>query len=154
MTYRLNNLFIFLITCIVFNSTSLNASIYSATNGYITNDKISSYLKGSIMLNSDKFSEANKHFSKVQSLSAVHKDYNSQYIFSLVVDGKIDSANKLIARLDPSQKETFLFQFIEGVHLINSRNYFLAKKKFKSIKTNKADTAIIIPIIFCKFSAS
>ena len=88
------------------------------------------------MLNSDKFSEANKHFSKAQSLSAVHEDYNSQYIFSLVVDGKIDSANKLIARLDPSQKETFLFQFIEGVHLINSRNYFLAKKKFKSIKTN------------------
>lgn len=88
------------------------------------------------MLNSDKFSEANKHFSKAQSLSAVHEDYNSQYIFSLVVDGKIDSANKLIVRLDPSQKETFLFQFIEGVHLINSRNYFLAKKKFKSIKTN------------------
>tara|TARA_B100000780_G_scaffold272792_1_gene235476 strand:+ start:1 stop:1566 length:1566 start_codon:yes stop_codon:yes gene_type:complete len=88
------------------------------------------------MLNSDKFSEANKHFSKAQSLSAVHADYNSQYIFSLVADGKIDSANKLIARLDPSQKETFLFQFIEGVHLINNRNYFLAKKKFKSIKTN------------------
>ena len=88
------------------------------------------------MLNNDKFSEANKHFSKAQSLSAVHADYNSQYIFSLVADGKIGSANKLIARLDPSQKETFLFQFIEGVHLINSRNYFLAKKKFKSIKTN------------------
>ena len=64
------------------------------------------------MLNSDKFSEANKHFSKAQSLSAVHEDYNSQYIFSIVVDGKIDSANKLIVRLDPSQKETFLFQFI------------------------------------------
>ena len=88
------------------------------------------------MLNSDKFSEANKHFSKAQSLSAVHADYNSQYIFSLVADRKIDSANILIARLDPSQKENFLFQFIEGVHLINIRNYFLAKKKFKSIKTN------------------
>ncbi len=85
------------------------------------------------MLNSDKFSEANKHFSKAQSLSAVHADYNSQYIFSLVADGKIDSANKLIARLDPSQKETFLFQFIEGVHLINNRNYFLIWQYFGSM---------------------
>ena len=88
------------------------------------------------MLNSNKFSDANNEFYKAQSLSKVHANYNSQYIFSLVADGKINSANKLISKIDTSQKNNFLLQFIEGVHLINNRNYFLAKKKFQSIKTN------------------
>ena len=89
-----------------------------------------------MLLNDKKYSEANIFFSKAQGLSGVHNNYNSQYVFSLVANGKINDANKIISRLDNAENSNALFKFTEGVYLLNSRNFFLAKKKFQSIKSN------------------
>jgi len=136
MIYRLNNFLIFTIIYILFCSTSLTASIYSIKNVTLSKEKISAYLNGSILLNDKKYSEANIFFSKAQGLSGVHNNYNSQYVFSLVANGKINDANKIISGLDNAENSNALFKFTEGVYLLNSRNFFLAKKKFQSIKSN------------------
>ena len=136
MIYRLNNFLIFTIIYILFGSTSLTASIYSIKNDTLSREKISAYLNGSILLNDKKYREANIFFSKAQGLSGVHNNYNSQYVFSLVVNGKINDANKIISGLDNAENSNALFKFTEGVYLLNSRNFFLAKKKFQSIKSN------------------
>jgi len=54
----------------------------------------------------------------------------------LVANGKINDANKIISGLDNAENSNALFKFTEGVYLLNSRNFFLAKKKFQSIKSN------------------
>lgn len=136
MIYRLNNFLIFTIIYILFGSTSLTASIYSIKNDNLSKEKISAYLNGSILLNDKKYSEANIFFSKAQGLSSVHNNYNSQYVFSLVANGKINDANRIISRLNNDEKINELFKFTEGVYLLNSRNYFLANKKFQSIKSD------------------
>jgi tetratricopeptide (TPR) repeat protein len=136
MIYRLNNFLIFTIIYILFGSTSLTASIYSIKNDNLSKKKISAYLNGSVLLNDKKYSEANIFFSKAQGLSSVHNNYNSQYVFSLVANGKINDANKILSGLDNAENSNTLFKFTEGVYLLNSRNYFLAKKKFQSIKSN------------------
>jgi len=136
MIYRLNNFLIFTIIYILFGSTALTASIYSIKNDTLSREKISAYLNGSILLNNKKYREANIFFSKAQGLSGVHNNYNSQYVFSLVANGKINDANKIISGLDNAENSNALFKFTEGVYLLNSRNFFLAKKKFQSIKSN------------------
>lgn len=89
------------------------------------------------MLNNEQYREANGFFAKAQDLSKLHDNFNSQYIFSLVANGKINKANKVISRINNvKNNNNELFKFVEGIYFINNRNYFLAKKKFKSIKSN------------------
>lgn len=113
-------------------ANSANSSFFNLKNENSTSDYISNYLKGSVLINQNQYSEANIFFSKIKKLSNNHPSYNFQYIFSLVMSGKIVEANSIITSLDKQYRDNDLFQLIEGVYLIKNRNFFLAKEKFKN----------------------
>jgi Ni,Fe-hydrogenase III large subunit len=48
---------------------------------------------------------------KIKKLSNTHPSYNFQYIFSLVMSGKIAEANSIITSLDKQYRDNDLFQF-------------------------------------------
>lgn len=132
MIPKLKSIFIICIFSFFIYSSSANSSFFNLNTSSVVSDYISNYLKGSVLINQNQYSEANIYFSKIKKLSNTHPSYNFQYIFSLVMSGKIAEANSIITTLDKQYRDNDLFQLIEGVFLIKNRNFFLAKEKFKN----------------------
>ena len=132
MIPKLKSIFIICIFSFFIYSSSANSSFFNLNNSSVVSDYISNYLKGSVLINQNQYSEANIYFSKIKKLSNTHPSYNFQYIFSLVMSGKIAEANSIITSLDKQYRDNDLFQLIEGVFLIKNRNFYLAKEKFKN----------------------
>jgi vacuolar-type H+-ATPase catalytic subunit A/Vma1 len=131
MTSKLKNSLIITTFSFFIYLNFADAALFQSKNPTLSSDYISNYLKASRSISHNKYSEANVFFSKAPALATSHDAYNFQYIFSLVMEGKISEASKVISSLDNEYKENFLFQFIEGIYLIKKRNYSLAKKNLK-----------------------
>jgi len=131
MIPKLKSIFIICIFSFFIYSSSANSSFFNLNNSSVVSDYISNYLKGSVLINQNQYSEANIYFSKIKKLSNTHPSYNFQYIFSLVMSGKIAEANSIITSLDKQYRDNDLFQLIEGVFLIKIEIFIWQKKNLK-----------------------
>ena len=129
---------IFIISIIFFSLSTINGNAFflKNKNQLHSNDYIKNYLYGSILHNENQHNLAAKNLNKTIKLNGKHIEYDIKYISSLVVDGRLDEAAKLIFDTDKIYSNVFLFELIKSFYFIKHKKYNSALIQLKKVKSN------------------
>ena len=129
---------IFIISIIFFSLSTINGNAFflKNKNQLHSNDYIKNYLYGSILHNENQHNLAAKNLNKTIKLNGKHIEYDIKYISSLVVDGRLDEAAKLIFDTDKIYSNVFLFELIKSFYFIKHKKYNSALIHLKKVKSN------------------
>ena len=128
----------FIISIIFFSLSTINGNAFflKNKNQLHSNDYIKNYLYGSILHNENQHNLAAKNLNKTIKLNGKHIEYDIKYISSLVVDGRLDEAAKLIFDTDKIYSNVFLFELIKSFYFIKHKKYNSALIQLKKVKSN------------------
>ena len=128
----------FIISIIFFSLSTINGNAFflKNKNQLHSNDYIKNYLYGSILHNENQHNLAAKNLNKTIKLNGKHIEYDIKYISSLVVDGRLDEAAKLIFDTDKIYSNVFLFELIKSFYFIKHKKYNSALIHLKKVKSN------------------
>ena len=76
-----------------------------------------------------------KNLDKINELTGRHIEYDIKYISSLVINGKLGEAAKIVSETERVYSDIFLFDFIKSVNL-KQKKYEVALSEIKKIKSN------------------
>ena len=133
------NLKKFLIICsILFALSTIEATAFIFKNKTIihSDDYIKNYLYGSILYDENKHNLAAKNLDKINELTGRHIEYDIKYISSLVINGKLGEAAKIVSETERVYSDIFLFDFIKSVNFLKQKKYEVALSEIKKIKSN------------------
>ena len=133
------NLKKFLIICsILFALSTIEATAFIFKNKTIihSDDYIKNYLYSSILYDENKHNLAAKNLDKINELTGRHIEYDIKYISSLVINGKLGEAAKIVSETERVYSDIFLFDFIKSVNFLKQKKYEVALSEIKKIKSN------------------
>jgi len=133
------NLKKFLIICsILFALSTIEATAFIFKNKKIiqSDDYIKNYLYSSILYDENKHNLAAKNLDKINELTGRHIEYDIKYISSLVINGKLGEAAKIVSETERVYSDIFLFDFIKSVNFLKQKKYDVALSEIKKIKSN------------------
>ena len=133
------NLKRFLIICsILFALSTIEATAFIFKNKTIihSDDYIKNYLYSSILYDENKHNLAAKNLDKINELTGRHIEYDIKYISSLVINGKLGEAAKIVSETERVYSDIFLFDFIKSVNFLKQKKYEVALSEIKKIKSN------------------
>ena len=108
----------FLIICsILFALSTIEATAFIFKNKTIihSDDYIKNYLYGSILYDENKHN-GKENLDKINELTGRHIEYDIKYISSLVINGKLGEAAKIVSETERVYSDIFLFDFIKSVN--------------------------------------
>ena len=89
---------------------------------------------GSILYDENKHNLAAKNLDKINELTGRHIEYDIKYISSLVINGKLGEAAKIVSETERVYSDIFLFDFIKSVNFLKQKKYEVALSEIKKSK--------------------
>ena len=103
---------------------------------------VSDYFSGILLLNDNKYNESYKFLKKLDGLEESHKNYSSQYLFSLINTNKLNEAFNYAKKLEKINSSTFESDLIIGVYYLKNEQFKSASNYFLKLK-NKNNRFIL-----------
>ena len=108
-----------------------------ALEKYDKGDDISNYFSGLILLNQSNYEDSYRYFKKLEGLETIHKNFSSNYIYTLINSGNFNQALNFSKRVETTNKDGFESDLIQGIYYLKNSKYELSKKYFlKASKRN------------------
>ncbi len=98
---------------------------------------ISNYFSGIILLNDNKYKDSYRFFKKLNGLEKTHKNYSSQYLFSLINSDKFNEAFNYAKKMEKTNSSSFESDLIIGTYYLKNKKNELAKNYFLKLKNRK-----------------
>ena len=98
---------------------------------------VSDYFSGILFLNDNKYDESYKFLKKLDGLEESHKNYSSQYLFSLINTNKLNEAFNYAKKLEKVNSSTFESDLIIGVYYLKNEQFKIASNYFLKLKNKK-----------------
>ncbi len=123
------------IILILLSTVPSHALIKNKIELYEVNN-LKNYLYASVLYGENKYNLAEKNLNKIIFLKGKHFAYDTKYITSLVINGNLDEAAKLIFDTKDYYSNIFIFEFIKSIYYLKNNNYEKARNQFKNIKSS------------------
>ena len=115
---------------IIFLSTSSAKSLDKFYNA----DKLSNYFTGILLLKENQYEDSFNYLKKLNGLEKNHKNYSTQYLYSLVNSGNLNEAFNYSRKLEKLKLDSFESHLISGIFYLKNSDIEEAKKYFFKAK--------------------
>jgi len=126
---------IYLILLLIFSLFYTTKSISKDNNIRYTQDNISNYFLGILSSSNHLSEDAHKHLNKLKFLENNHRNYNIQYLRTLILLKKFDEAFEFSKKIWNEKELFFEADLILGINYFIDKDYIKAEKHFNRLNT-------------------
>ena len=126
---------IYLILFLIFSLFYTTKSISKDNNIRYTQENISNYFLGIILSNNNYSKDAHKHLNKLKFLKNSHRNYNIQFLRTLILLKKFDEAFEFSKNIWNEKELFFEADLILGINYFVDQDYIRAEKHFKRLNS-------------------
>ena len=128
MKYRIKKIYLILLLISIF-FTSIT-TVANSSNKQYSQDTISNYLSGILSTNQNATNKAYKYFNRVQPLKDIHKNFNIQFIKTLILLEKFEEAFAFSKSIWVKEESIFEVDLLLGINSFINKDYLNAEMYF------------------------